>query len=233
MAPREEPETVYPSRKGELTAAAPSTSLASGCRRPTAARRDSGRRRPPRPIGWGAWRAASTSAPPRGTPASRRSRSACSTRSAARPRGSGCSGRSRARPTSATTCSSCCSSTTASTSTTTTASASPTTTCTTTRMPRSSRIVERYKAVEARVRRRRHPRLRLHRCRQPRPSSRYNARIAANLGAPVLLVLGGRAQAEPRALGRADARTPTTCASSPSSRSPSCARARDAARASS
>src|SRR5690606_10071633 len=40
----------------------------------------------------------------------------------------------------------------------------------------------------------------------------YNARIAANLDTPVLLVLGGRSHNEPEYLGKQEARTPAEIA---------------------
>ena len=138
------------------------------------------------------WRRASSSRRPKATRASPRSPSGCSTPSRARRPASASSGRSPGPRPSRTTCSRCCSRTTASISPTRTASgvtyddvrADPDAALAT--------IVRRYKAVEAL-------------CDavvilgsdytdvgSPAELA-YNARIAANLGAPVLLVLGGRA----------------------------------------
>ena len=220
MAPREEPESVYPSRKGELNAGSGSIARLSERMPRPPARRDSQDARGRPPIGWA-----------RGAPhlhllrrgqhgqvdgRARRARHPQPTRR----RASACSGRSRARPRSATTCSTCCSRTTASS-------------------------LDYDECDRRQLRRRaRRPRCR----RSPRSSSAsrrsrtrcdavviigsdytdvgsptelgYNARIAANLGAPVLLVLGGRVgqgAGRPSASGTPSRAPPTSSRSSPSS----------------
>ena len=186
---------------------------------------------PPSPpdVGWESCRPASTSRPPKATPASRRSRSACSTRCGravgrvgvfrpdraldrrARLRARAAARARRRRP-----------------RLRASASASPTTTCTPTPMPRSPRIVERFRAVERAVRRRRHPRLRLHRRRQPHrarastpASPRTSARPCCSCSAAAAVRArrhGG--QAEPRtprhAPARRDHHRPSCAASTPS-----------------
>ena len=222
MAPREEPRTVYPSRTGVLYAPGSRRRAQRADAAAASRARIPDRRAAARPIGWGAWRTASTSAPPRGTRASPPSRSARSTPSPGARPASACSGRSRVRPRIATTCSTCCSRTTASCrSSTRRRSASRYDEVHADPDQALATIVRRFKAVEDR-------------CDavviigsdftdvgSPTELG-YNARIAANLGAPVLLVLGGRVGqgrgARSGSVMRRRAR-PTSSPSSPSSRS--------------